>query len=153
MQGSAPYAVLVSPETDSAKIRSGVSNERRRAKRVPVSTSFSESDPRTMTPVANLSQTGALVVGRPLHPVGARIVLRFVVFAKDPIFFEHTGRVVRFLKDPPATGVEFDPMSPGTAAVLEEILRRAEIENRTNQRRRKRVLLDAQDLQADLIED
>ncbi len=106
-----------------------------------------------MTPVANLSRTGALVVGRPLHPVGARIVLRFVVFAEDPIFFEHTGRVVRFLKDPPATGVEFDPMTAGTAAVLDEILRRAEVENRSNARRRKRVLLDAQDLRADLLEE
>lgn len=130
-----------------------MSKERRRAKRVPLTTSFSESDPRTMTPVANLSRTGALVVGRPLHPIGARIVLRFVVFAEDPILFEHTGRVVRYLRDPPATGVEFDPMGAGTAAILDEILRRAQVEARTNERRRKRVMLDAQDLRADLIDD
>jgi hypothetical protein len=119
-----------------------VAGERRRAKRVTVSTSFSESDPRTMTPVANLSRTGALLVGKPLHPIGARIGLRFVVFPRDPILFEHTGRVVRYLTSPPATGVEFDPMPPEVEATLERILHRAEAEATSPRNRRgKRVLL------------
>jgi hypothetical protein len=114
---------------------------------VPVSVTATEANALTLTPIANLSQTGALVVGKPLHPIGARIVLRFVVFPDDPLLFEHTARVVRYLEDPPATGVEFDPMPPEVHARLQAILARARAQaDSPRQRRARRLLLDAQDL-------
>jgi PilZ domain len=121
-------------------------DERRRAERVPISTSFSESDPRTTTPVANLSRTGALVSEAPLLPVGARIELRFVVFPDDPLLFVHTGRVVRHLHRPAGMGVEFDPMPPAVDALLSEILERAAALAGSSRRRRQRLILDAHQL-------
>jgi hypothetical protein len=126
-----------------------MTQERRRAKRVPISTSFSESDPRTTTPVANLSRTGALVIDVALLPVGARIELRFVVFPDDPLLFVHTGRVVRHLRNPLGMGVEFDPMPPDVDALLSRIVERAGAEAVNPRRRRsQRLILDAHQLRA-----
>ena len=127
--------------------------ERRRSARVPVSASFAELDPRTTTPVANLSRTGVPVVDVPLHPVGARIELRFVVFPEDPRLFVHTGRVVRHVGDPPGMGVEFDPLPPAVDTLLAEILARLAIQRKKQRRRGKRVLLDARDVKTRLLDD
>jgi hypothetical protein len=131
-----------------------VVDERRRAKRVALSTSFSESDPRTTTPVANLSRTGALVIEAELHPVGARIELRFVVFPAAPLLFVHTGRVVRHLQRPKGMGVEFDPMPPEVEALLSKILERTATPRAGGSRqRRSRLILDAHELRARLLDD
>ncbi|MEM9461384.1 MAG: PilZ domain-containing protein [Myxococcota bacterium] len=126
-----------------------MSTNRRRDQRVPLSVSFSESDPRTTTPVADLSRTGALVLGGPIHPVGSRIELRFVAFPDDPQPFVHTGRVVRHLtrpdamgRDLDAMGIEFDSLPQDVAARLDAILERAENEDLRRQRRSKRLMLD-----------
>ncbi|MCA9708230.1 MAG: DUF4253 domain-containing protein [Myxococcales bacterium] len=96
-----------------------------------LSASFSESDPRTTTPVADLSRTGALVIGGPVFPVGSRIELCFVAFPEDPLPFVHTGRVVRHLTrlDPmgrslAAMGVEFEVLPDSVADQLDAILER-----------------------------
>lgn len=116
-----------------------------------MSASFAETDPRTLTPVADLSRTGALVVGPPIHAIGARIVLRFVAFPDDPIVFEHTGCVVRYVRDPPMMGVEFDAMSPEIEARLDDVLARADADAGSPRRRRaKRVLLEGRELRVHL---
>lgn len=122
-----------------------VTTERRRGPRVPLSATFSESDPRTTTPVADLSRSGALVVGGPMHPVGSRIELCFVAFPEDPLPFMHTGRVIRHLqrtdatgRDLDAMGVEFDALPDEVAAQLDAILARAVAADERRQRRNKR---------------
>ncbi|MCA9650042.1 MAG: PilZ domain-containing protein [Myxococcales bacterium] len=130
-----------------------MSQERRRAPRVPVSTSFAESDPRTTTPVENLSRHGALVVNAVPLPVGSRIELRFVVFPDEPVLFVHTGRVVRHTGAPAfGMGVELDPLPAETEALLEQILERAQ-QGATRRTRRQRVVLDAHDLRTRLLDD
>lgn len=105
-----------------------------------MSPSYAESDPRTTTPVGDLSRTGALVVATPLLPLGSHIELRFVAFPDDPVPFVHTGRVIRHLSEPAGMGVEFDPLPPVVMAQLDAIIERA----RTSRRRRrgKRMVLD-----------
>ncbi len=119
-----------------------------------MSPSFAESDPRTTTPVANLSRTGALVVHVPLLPVGSRIELRFVAFPEDPVPFVHTGVVVRHLRTPVAMGVEFDSMPDDVAVMLDTILERAAANSR-RRRRGKRLMvdegLDAHDLRVRIL--
>ncbi len=108
---------------------------------MPVSPSYAESDPRTTTPVGDLSRTGALVVATPLLPLGSHIELRFVAFPDDPAPFVHTGRVIRHLSEPAAMGVEFDPLPPAVMAQLDAIIERAKNSSR-RRRRGKRLLLD-----------
>jgi hypothetical protein len=127
-----------------------MSGERRRAKRVPMSPSFSESDPRTTTPVADLSHTGVLVVHTPVLPLGSRIELCFTVFPEQPLLFRHTGRVVRHSSDPVGMGVELDPLPESAAAIVDEIIERA---SQQGGRKRKRVVLDAHALRARLLDE
>jgi hypothetical protein len=122
-----------------------VTTDRRRGPRVPLSATFSESDPRTTTPVADLSRSGALVVGGPVHPIGSHIELCFVAFPEDPLPFVHTGRVVRHLQRTDAMGrplaamgVEFDAVPDDVAAQLDAILERAAEVDERRQRRSKR---------------
>lgn len=122
---------------------------------MPLSMSFSESDPRTTTPVANLSRTGALVIGGTMVPVGSRIELCFVAFPDDPVPFVHTGRVVRHLTQADATGrpleamgVEFDPLPDEVIERLDTILHRAVNEDLRRQRRSKRLLIDSTTIDA-----
>jgi hypothetical protein len=131
--------------------------DRRRAKRVDVNTAFSEADPRTTTPVSNLSGTGAFVYTDQLYPLGARIELRFVVFPDAPELFRHTGRVARHSHSPPGMGIEFDPMPSETLALVTRIVERAEddAKRRSSHRRTrsKRFVFEAQDLHTKLIDD
>jgi Tfp pilus assembly protein PilZ len=121
-------------------------DERRRSPRVPLSPSFAESDPRTTTPVRDLSQTGVMVATNQLYPIGTRIELRFVVFPEAPELFIHTGRVTRHSHDPPGMGVEFDPPSEELRGLIDRIIAYAEQSSR--KRGRRRVTFDAQGLQA-----
>lgn len=121
------------------------SDDRRRAKRVPLSPSFAESDPRTVTPVYDLSYTGVLVATKWRHPIGTRIELRFVVFPAAPELFVHSGRVTRLSDEPRGVGVEFDPLTPEVEALIGRILRDAE--QRTQKRSRKRLTFEAFDLE------
>lgn len=131
--------------------------DRRRAKRVEVNTAFAEADPRTTTPVSNLSGTGVFVYTDQLFPLGARIELRFVVFPDAPELFRHTGRVARHSHEPPGMGVEFDPMPPDTLALVGRIVERAEQDARRRSSHRrtrsKRFIFQAQDLQTKLLDD
>lgn len=120
---------------------------------MPISTSFSEFDPRTTTPVSNLSRTGALVINSTLQPLGARIELRFVVFPDDPLLFVHTGRVIRHLQRGGGMGVEFDPMPPDVDALLGQILERAAKHAGSPRQRRQRMILDTHQLRARLLDD
>lgn len=135
-------------------------SERRRSERVQLSTSFSESDPRTITPVADLSRSGALVIGGPLHPVGARIELCFVAFPDDPMPFMHTGRVVRHEmradangESLPAMGVEFDVPSHPVAAQLDAIMQRAKALAARRRRSKRIANVDLHELRTRILND
>lgn len=81
-------------------------------------------------------------------------MLRFVAFPDHPVVFEHTGRVVRHLREPPAMGVELDPMTPEVEAVLDGILARAEAHAESPRRRRgKHVLLEGRELRVRVEEE
>jgi c-di-GMP-binding flagellar brake protein YcgR len=118
--------------------------ERRRAKRVSLSASFAEFDPRTVTPVRDLSLTGALIVSKWRYPIGTRIELRFVVFPDAPELFVHTGVVARHSVDPAGVGVHFDPLPPAVEQLIARIIARAEQDDR--KRARKRMTFEAFDL-------
>lgn len=94
---------------------------RRRAPRVPLSVAFSEADPRTTTPVSDLSQTGVFVHTDALLPIGSVIDIRFTVFPEEPVLFEGKGTVVRHCEDPTGMGVEFLDLTHGAREVLREI--------------------------------
>ncbi|MCX4240366.1 PilZ domain-containing protein [Paraliomyxa miuraensis] len=126
--------------------------DRRRAKRVPVSVGFSEADPRTSTPVANLSYTGVMVVGEATHPVGSHIEVRFVACPEDPVLFVHSGTVVRHLEDGLGMGVEFDPLSPETEALLLDVLERLQ-RQLTPQTRRQARRFDVHALRTRVLEE
>ena len=56
-----------------------------------MSAAFSEADPRTTTPVSDLSETGVYVHTDELPPIGTTIELRFTVFPEEPVLFEGRG--------------------------------------------------------------
>jgi len=91
-----------------------------------MSTAFSELDPRTTTPVSDLSETGCYVHIPDQLPIGTLIELRFTVFHEEPILFEGCGRVVRHGDDPPGMGVEFVELDDGARDVVRKILLRDE---------------------------
>ncbi len=91
-----------------------------------MSTAFAELDPRTTTPVSDLSETGCYVHSGDQLPIGALIELRFTVFPEEPILFEGRGRVVRHGDDPPGMGVEFVELDEGARDVVRKILLRDE---------------------------
>lgn len=107
---------------------SGKSSERRRGRRVPLSAAASGLDPRTTTPVSDLSETGCFVhTDNPLD-IGATIELRFTVFPEEPVLFRSQGRVVRHAVDgePPGMGVEFVELDDSARDVLHKIFLRDE---------------------------
>jgi hypothetical protein len=81
-----------------------------------------ESDPRTLTPISDLGRGGVFVHTDQLFAVGARILIRFVLFPEAPRVFEHTGRVVRHSRDPRGMGVAFDPLTPELEALVDVVL-------------------------------
>jgi c-di-GMP-binding flagellar brake protein YcgR len=133
------------------------SQDRRRDPRVPINPAFAETDPRTTTPVSNLSASGVFVVTDQLYPLGARIELRFVVFPDDPQVFSHTGRVMRHSHDPPGMGVEFDPVSQALQLLIERIVTWAEEDTRRRSSHRrtrsKRFVFHAHNLQTKIVDD
>jgi hypothetical protein len=112
---------------------------------VPLSTAFSELDPRTTTPVSDLSRHGVFVHTDELLPVGAPIDLCFIVFPEKPVVFRAHGRVVRQSDDPVGMGVEFVELDEVAAGIVEEIMRRHDDNrgDRTTRRRRfERAVFD-----------
>lgn len=118
-----------------------------------MSLSFSESDPRTTTPVSNVSRTGVLVVTTSLIPIGSRVQVRFVAVPDQEAPFLHTGRVVRHETNPRGMGVELDPMEEDRREQLEQILESAERRTRTKTRRRGRVVLDGDEVITKLVDE
>lgn len=107
---------------------SNKAKDRRRAQRVPMSAAFSETDPRTTTPVSDLSETGVFVHTSDLLPIGTEIELRFTVFPEEPVLFEGRGKVVRHGDDPPGMGVDFIELDDTAKDVVHKILLRHEAE-------------------------
>jgi hypothetical protein len=95
---------------------------------VPMSAAFSEADPRTTTPVSDLSETGVFVHTDDRLPIGSMIDLRFTVFPEEPVLFEGRGRVIRHGDDPDGMGVEFVELDDTAKDVLHKILLRHEAE-------------------------
>lgn len=117
-----------------------------------MSAAFSESDPRTTTPVSDLSETGCCVhLGKTL-PIGALIDLRFTVFPDEPILFEGRGRVVRHCDDPPGMGVEFVELDDSARDVVRKILLRDEAARRLPTMAQRHVGLRTHGLVARLVE-
>jgi len=134
--------------------RTGI--ERRRGRRASLSPAFSELDPRTTTPVSNLSRYGVFVHVPELHPIGAIIDLCFIVFEDDPVLFRAVGRVVRHQDDPRGMGVEFEQVDDANIQIIEEILRRCDNqrEHRTTRRRRfQQAVINTRGLRARLVGD
>jgi len=107
---------------------SGKSSERRRGRRVPLSAAVSGLDPRSTTPVSDLSETGCFVhTDEPLD-IGSTIELRFNAFPEEPVLFHSQGRVVRHAVDgePSGMGVEFVELSDSARDVLHKIFLRDE---------------------------
>ncbi len=95
-----------------------------------MSAAFSETDPRTTTPVSDLSETGVFVHTEELLPIGSDIELRFTVFPEEPVLFEGTGKVVRHGTDPTGMGVEFVELDDTARDVVRKILLRDEAARR-----------------------
>jgi hypothetical protein len=91
-----------------------------------MSAAFSELDPRTTTPVSDLSETGVYVHTLEPLPIGAYLELRFTVFPEEPILLEARGRVTRHGDDPPGMGVEFVDLDDRARDVVRKILLRDE---------------------------
>jgi hypothetical protein len=121
---------------------------------VSLSPTFSELDPRTTTPVSNLSRYGVFVHMSELQPVGAVIDICFTVFEDNPVLFRAVGRVVRHQDDPRGMGVEFEQIDDANIKIVEEILRRYDNqrEHRTTRRRRfQQAVINTRGLRARLV--
>lgn len=129
------------------------SKDRRRAQRVPMSAAFSETDPRTTTPVSDLSETGVYVHTGELLPIGANLELRFTVFPEEPVLFEGRGKVVRHGDDPPGMGVEFVELDESAKDVIRKILLRHEAERSRPSLARRHVGLRTHGLVARQVPD
>jgi hypothetical protein len=118
---------------------------------VPVELSFTESDPRTLTPISDLSRSGVFVHTAQSFPLGVRIKLRFVVLPEDPTLFEHTGVVRRIQRYPKGVGVEFDPLSPDRAEIVDRVIARAErVASRKTRRDGRQRMITTRDLKLEL---
>jgi Tfp pilus assembly protein PilZ len=85
-------------------------------------------DPRTTTPVSDLSETGCFVhTDEPLD-IGDVIELCFTAFPEEPVLFRGQGRVVRHAApgEPVGMGVEFVELSDAARDVVRKILLRDE---------------------------
>ena len=127
--------------------------ERRSQERVAIERSFSESDPRTLTPISNLSRGGVFVHTDVLFAVGSKILLRFVAIPSDPVVFEHVGVVRRLQREPSGMGVEFTPLPDAKRDLVDRIL--ADARARASRRGRRttlgqRQVFDIRDFRAKL---
>lgn len=110
--------------------------ERRRAPRVQLSVAFAETDPRTTTPTANLSETGAYVITDRRPAIGSELDLCFVVLPEAPVLFEARGRVVRH--GPDGVGVDFIALGESQRELVRQLLERErEMGHRTARSRRR----------------
>jgi hypothetical protein len=110
--------------------------ERRRAPRVQLSVAFAETDPRTTTPAANLSETGAYILTDRRVPVGSIVEVCFAVLPEEPTLFEARGRVVRH--GPDGMGIDFVGLGePQRELVRKLIEREREMGHRTARSRRR----------------
>jgi hypothetical protein len=100
-----------------------------------MSVAVSGLDPRTTTPVSDLSQTGCFVHTDEPLPIGSVIELCFTVFPEEPVLFRGQGRVVRHALEgePIGMGVEFVELSDASRDVVRKILLRDEA-NRQSRR-------------------
>jgi hypothetical protein len=117
-----------------------------------MSAAFSEADPRTTTPVSDLSETGCCVHIAERLPIGSVIELRFTVFPEEPILFEGRGRVVRYSDDPPGMGVEFVELDDSARDVVRKIMLRDEAARRVPTLAQRHVGLRTHGLVARLVE-
>ncbi len=134
---------------------SGKSSDRRRGQRVPLSTAISGLDPRTTTPVSDLSETGCFVhTDEPLE-IGATIDLRFTVFPEEPVLFHSEGRVVRHAVDgeSPGMGVEFVELSDAARDTLHKIFLRHEASRQRRRLAKTDDILRTHGLVARLLDD
>jgi hypothetical protein len=118
-----------------------------------MSAAFSETDPRTTTPVSDLSETGVYVHTDELHPIGSTIELRFTVFPDEPVLFQGKGVVVRHGDDPMGMGVEFVQLDDAARDVVRKILLRHEAERLRPSFARRHVGLRTHGLVARMVED
>jgi c-di-GMP-binding flagellar brake protein YcgR len=118
-----------------------------------MSAAFAEADPRTTTPVSDLSETGVYVHTEDKLPIGTSIELRFTVFPEEPVLFQGRGKVVRHGDDPVGMGVEFVELSETAKDVLRKILLRHEAERRRPSFARRHVGLRTHGLVARLVDD
>jgi Tfp pilus assembly protein PilZ len=111
-----------------------------------MSAAFAETDPRTTTPVSDLSETGVFVHTADLLPIGSEIELRFIVFPEEPVLFEGKGKVVRHGTDPIGMGVEFVELEETAKDVVRKILLRDEAARRRPTLAQRHVALRTHDL-------
>jgi hypothetical protein len=110
--------------------------ERRRAPRVQLSVAFAETDPRTTTPAANLSETGAYILTDRLAPIGSIVDLCFAVLPEAPVLFVARARVIRH--GPDGMGVDFVELGDEQRAIIRKLLdREREMGHRTARSRRR----------------
>jgi len=118
-----------------------------------MSAAFSELDPRTTTPVSDLSETGVQVHTGELLPIGSVIDLRFTVFPDEPILFQGRGRVVRHTEDPLGMGVEFIELSDAARDVVRKILLKDEAQRSRPTLAQRHVGLRTLGLTARIVDD
>jgi hypothetical protein len=110
--------------------------ERRKAPRVQLSVAFAETDPRTTTPAANLSEAGAYILTGKRPAIGTIVDVCFAVLPEAPALFEARGRVVRH--GPDGIGVEFVDLGEPQRDLVRQLLERErEMGHRTARSRRR----------------
>lgn len=101
-----------------------------------LSVAFAETDPRTTTPAANVSETGAYILTDARVPVGTVIELCFAVLPEEPTLFDARGRVVRHGLD--GMGVDFVDLGEPQRVLVRKLLERErEMGHRTARSRRR----------------
>jgi hypothetical protein len=93
-----------------------------------MSAAVSNLDPRTTTPVSDLSETGCFVHTEEPLEIGASIELCFTVFPEEPVLFKNKGLVVRHAVDGESSGmgVDFVDLDDSSRNVVRKILLRDE---------------------------
>jgi hypothetical protein len=119
-----------------------------------MSAAVSGLDPRTTTPVSDLSQTGCFVHTDEPLPIGSVIELCFTVFPEEPVLFRGQGRVVRHAVEgePTGMGVEFVALSDASRDVVRKILLRDEVDRQARRLAKTDETLRTHGLVARLLE-
>jgi PilZ domain len=119
-----------------------------------MSAAVSNLDPRTTTPVSDLSQTGCFVHTDEPLPLGSVIELCFTVFPEEPVLFRGQGRVVRHavVGEASGMGVEFVELSDTSRDVVRKILLRDEANRQSRSMAKSDETLRTHGLVARLLE-